>query len=96
MSGGHFDYAQYRLNDIAISIQELIDSNDSTKKDKYGFEIGRHYSEETIWKFKEAVMSLKLAQVMAQRIDWLVCDDDGEETFHERWKEDINRVKGGE
>jgi hypothetical protein len=26
---------------------------------------------------------------MAQRVDWLISGDDGEESFHQRWKEEL-------
>jgi len=91
MSGGHFDYQQYRLNDIAEQINELIADNDNTEKDEYGYE-GNHYSDETIQKFKYAVKFLHVASIMVQRIDWLVSGDDGEEEFHERWKEDLKEL----
>lgn len=81
MSGGHFDYAQYRISDIAFEVKELIETN------KY------EYSIETLDKFKIALKLLMRAQVAAQRIDWLVSGDDGEDTFHERWDDDMNEVE---
>jgi len=89
MSGGHFDYAQYRLNDIASSIDELIASNDDTSLNEYGDTRGAGYSNETIEKFKEASETLRRAEAMAQRVDWLVSGDDGEESFHSRWAKEV-------
>ena len=89
MSGGHFDYAQYRLNDIASSIDELIASNDDTSLNEYGDVRGAGYSEETIEKFKEATATLRRAEAMAQRVDWLVSGDDDEESFHSRWAKEV-------
>jgi hypothetical protein len=43
-----------------------------------------------IEEFKNAVKYLKIAQVYAQRVDWLVSGDDGEETFMKRLDEDLN------
>ena len=88
MSGGHFDYQQYRINDIATMVDELIASNDDKSLNDFGYERGRGYSAETIAKFKEASEVLKRAANMAQRIDWLVCGDDGEDSFHKRWEEE--------
>ena len=34
MSGGHFEYAQYHIGEIADSIEELVRTNDSTEKDE--------------------------------------------------------------
>jgi hypothetical protein len=90
MSGGYFDYQQYRIYDIVISIQELIDNN-VPGKDEYGYE-RIVYSPQTIEEFKKGIDVLKLAEVYAQRVDWLVCGDDNEESFHARLTEDIKAV----
>ena len=89
MSGGHFDYQQYRLEDIATAIDELIATNDDCGLDEYGFPKGRGYSPETIARFREAAHTLRRARDMAQRVDWLVSDDDSEDTFHERWAKEV-------
>lgn len=54
--------------------------------------VGYHFSPKTIEKFREAAITLERARIMAQRIDWLVSGDDGEETFHERWNEDLEKI----
>lgn len=51
------------------------------------------YTEETLAEFRKAVEILKQAEVYAQRIDWLLSGDDGEESFHERLKEDLEKLK---
>jgi hypothetical protein len=88
MSGGHFGYQQYRLNDIASMVDELIERNDVPDE----FEYVRNYTPETIEKFRLASRVLRVAAIMTQRIDWLVSGDDGEDTFHERLKEDLREV----
>ena len=80
MSGGAFDYAQYRINDIIKGIEMEIRENNN------------RYSEETIAEFEKGIELLKKAQVYAQRIEWLVCGDDGEEDFHERLSEDLLKI----
>ena len=92
MSGGHFDYQQYRIEDIATEIEHLIESNDNQSLNEYGDKRGREYSQETIAKFKEAVVMLRCAAEAAQRIDWLVSGDDGEDDFHSRWDEGMARL----
>lgn len=92
MSGGAWDYKQYELGYIADEIEQLIRTNDSTEKNEWGNEIGYHYDDKTIEEFKRAVTLIRQAQVYAQRIDWLVSGDDGEDTFHERLREDLSRL----
>jgi hypothetical protein len=85
MSGGHFDYQQYRLEDMASMIDDLIATNDSTLLDNYGCPKGYGYSPATIQRFKLTAHTLRQAAAMTQRVDWLVSGDDGEDDFHRRW-----------
>jgi hypothetical protein len=78
MSGGHFDYKQYQIGDIADDIEALIEDN--LHKDEYGY--CRNYSAETLDRFVEAVKALRIAEAYATRVDWLVSGDDNEEDFH--------------
>lgn len=88
MSGGHFDYRQYAIGDIADSIGELIKTNHD--KDEYGYSCD--FSDTTIQEFKNAQNLLRKAAVYAQRIDWLVSGDDGEDAFHKRLKDELEEV----
>jgi hypothetical protein len=92
MSGGHFDYKQYQLEYIADEIEHIILSNDLQEKDVNGCSLGWHFSPETIEKFKLGRMTLLLAQIYVQRIDWLVSGDDGEDSFHRRLGDDIDAL----
>lgn len=51
------------------------------------------YSEETLAEFRKGVQLLRKAYIYAQRIDWLLSDDDGEDTFHERLKEELDELE---
>jgi hypothetical protein len=93
MSGGHFEYQQYRIEDIARGIEELVESNDDESLNEWGDRRGRGYSAETIEKFKIAVDTLRRAAIMAQRVDWLVSGDDGEDSFHRRWAEELEEYE---
>ena len=73
MSGGTFDYNQYRIEDIATEIEREIERNDANE-----------YSLETIAEFRKAIKALRIAGVYAQRVDWLLAGDDGEDSFHRR------------
>lgn len=163
MSGGHFDYVQYRIDDIVESIEQTIE--DATKErpplvtkvgvsvkeivekghyryvnkhfDSFGeairyysnnrnykvleqdkekllvedifsgelYEVkyytyeeyadGKYYpdyTEETINEFRKGVEILKKARIYAQRIDWFLSGDDGEENFHRRLKEELKQL----
>jgi hypothetical protein len=109
MSGGHFEYQQYRINDIIESIEAQIDRSGRAKTkeelrewggydpeyyEKYPDEKFYHdYPAEVIIEFKIGVKKLKEAYIYAQRIDWLLSGDDGEESFLERLKEELNKLK---
>ena len=87
MSGGHFNYDQYRIGEIASDIEEIIAQEENPHDNCYtnGFE------EATLDEFRNAVMFLRLAKIYTQRVDWLVCGDDGEETFHKRLRADLEK-----
>jgi len=85
MSGGSMSYNQHYINDIVEVIKDAIYNND--KPNDYG-DINS-YSEETIRKFEMAIVMLKKSYIYAQRIDWLLSGDDGEDDFHNRLREDL-------
>ena len=93
MSGGHFNYKQHHLLEISEDIESAIFNNDSTEKNEWGDNIGNRYSPETISAFEKAVKALKLAYVYAQRIDWLLSGDDGEDSFHKRLQAQLGEQK---
>jgi hypothetical protein len=89
MSGGHFNYQQYRIEDIAVEIDELIAANDDETLDQYNTRRGNGFPSDIIEKFKEASHTLRQAAEMAQRVDWLVSGDDGLHCFMRRWDEEV-------
>lgn len=46
-------------------------------------------SDETIDAMKEAYRQIRMAEIYAIRVDWMMSGDDGEECFRERIKEDL-------
>jgi len=70
----------------------LILDNDSEELDRYGDRKGCHFSPETIEEFKRGLLILRQAHVYAQRIDWLVSGDDGEDSFHRRLQNDLSKI----
>lgn len=117
MSGGHFEYAQYKIADIYNSIEEYLQGRELDEcdiewyikeyfnTDEEAEYLRKHhrtipnqneFSEETLAEFKKAVHILKQAEIYAQRIDWLLSGDDGEESFHERLKKELGKLESDE
>lgn len=71
-----------------IDEKEYVRKYHHTKPNNYNFD------KKTIKEFKKGLEILRKAYVYAQRIDWLLSGDDGEESFHERLKEDLEELKG--
>lgn len=92
MSGGHFDYKQYSIDHIAETVKKVIEANNSTEKDEWGYPIGRNYSNNVINELKKGLEILESAAIYANRIDWLLSGDDGEESFLKRLKEDLKEI----
>jgi hypothetical protein len=80
VSGGHFDYNQGYISRIADELEHVIFHNDEL-------------SAETLAQFKTGQIFLRKAYVYAQRIDWLLSGDDGEDNFHTRLKQDLENLK---
>jgi len=109
MSGGHWEYIQYRLTDVAEDIDKLIEKNGKLKSEEELKENSWHdddwynkypedryyyeYSQEAIEQFKAALMMIKIAQIYMQRMDWLLSGDDGEESFLRRIDEDLKKLQ---
>ena len=104
MSGGHFDYKQYQINEIADSIECELNrqGKEKPKNELYGDkEYFEKYPNEKFYytypaivqeKMREAVKQLKIAAIYAQRVDWFISGDDGDESFIERLAEDLNAL----
>jgi hypothetical protein len=60
----------------------------SNKKNEW-----QNYSDETIAEFKTRLELCRKAAVYAQRIDWLVSGDDGDDNFHKRLKHELSQIK---
>ena len=92
MSGGHFNYDQWKIQNIADEVEQLILDNDSEEKDEYGFRKGCHFSPEVIKEFKNGLLILRQAYIYAQRMDWLICGDDGEDSFLSRLDSELKQL----
>lgn len=54
---------------------------------------GQKWRDETIQEFRNGIEAIRKAYVYMQRIDWLLSCDDGEDTFHQRLKMDLEEFK---
>ena len=112
MSGGRWEYIQYRFTDVAEDIDSLIEKNGKLKSEEQLKEERWHdddwynkypedryhyeYPQEVLEEFKKASQAIKIAQVYMQRMDWLLSGDDGEESFLRRIKEDLEELNNGQ
>ena len=103
MSGGAFDYNQYRIRQIWEDIQKELDNQGKEKpKDELRYfdrEYFEKYPEERFEPtyrediqqiFKDGIKALKIAEIYAQRIDWYLSGDNGEDSLVSRLKEDLD------
>lgn len=105
MSGGHFDYDQHKIDSIANSIQLEIDRNgkEIPVKDRWydkewyeKYPEDKYYpkhSKEVLQELKNAVSILRKAYVYARRVDCYLSGDDGDESFLDRLKHDLEQLE---
>ena len=105
MSGGHFDYQQFHISEIIDSIERTLNRQGKLKpKDELwnDEDFYRNYPDEKYYKtypqhiqekMHEGVNALKIANIYAQRIDWYLSDDDGDESFLQRLSNELENLK---
>lgn len=105
MSGGHFNYAQHHIYEIIHELETVIENNGKTiSMSKFKIDVNNpegfpadeciniehyEYPSEIINRFKDALLALKISYIYAQRIDWLLSGDDGDESFIKRLDEEL-------
>ena len=105
MSGGKFSYKQWHIDNIADQIeQEVILSGKPIPKQKWSYyerqefeETHKHpmnyaYPDSILRRMEEAVYALHAAAIYAQRVDYLLSGDDGEESFEERLSKELSEL----
>ena len=85
MSGGQFNYKQYEIDCIADQVKHEIRRMMNPHREQFYYD----FDDETIRLFTDAVKALRIAAIYAQRIDWLMSGDDGDESFKERLKQEL-------
>jgi hypothetical protein len=109
MSGGHFNYNQFQIEQIADEVEQLILDNGRLKTpeelkeeswrgvewyEKYPEDLYYYkYPEDIIEEFKKGLHYLKLAYIYTQRIDWLISGDDDEDSFKQRLKKELEKYE---
>jgi hypothetical protein len=98
MSGGYFNYENYKIDEIADQVERLInaaekgasgDESDATEWEKDLFANG---STELKAALRDASICLLKAACYAKRLDWLLAGDDGEETFLKKLNEQLKNI----
>jgi len=104
MSGGAFEYRQNQIDWIIDGIEDHLESmgkergdvDDSYRREFYSeYPEERTYpveSEEVQERMRQAIRALKIAKVYAQRVDWYLSGDDGEESFLERLDKELDKL----
>ena len=82
MSGGYWDYGQFRINSIVEDIEESLEEVDGLTEvnDYEGLERD----------LKILKNHLELASIYMCRLDWLLSGDDGNESYNSRLREELN------
>jgi len=80
MSGGTFGYDDFKISYIIDEIDNILCKNTAADD---------QFSDATIEEIKKGREYLRLGMIYAHRIDWLCANDDGENQFHRRLKEDL-------
>ena len=108
MSGGAFEYKQFHIKQIAEEIQSELDKQGKERSKEELYMMGDYYEKypeerfeitypkEIQDKMNEAVKALEIAHIYAQRVDWYLSGDDGDESFLRRLKEELNQNKEDE
>lgn len=100
MSGGYFEFKQYVIDELVDRIERILPREDQPRDvdtdsyygDSWTKNMVAECSPETIQELRNAVRALKQAAIYAQRVDWFLSGDDGEESFHKRLKEDLKYI----
>lgn len=108
MSGGTFEYDQYRIKGIAEYIEQVIYKSgkkktqqelkqegwrDSDWYEKYPEDLCHYkHPDQVIEQLKQAHKALHIAYIYAHRVDYLLAGDDGDESFIQRLEQDLSTI----
>lgn len=93
MSGGKFDYIQFKLNEIAEEIENILKNQGKNKPEDEVYYDGEKcypvYSEAVNDIFKQAIVAIKLASTYIHRVDYFLSGDDSEKSMIKRLLEEL-------
>lgn len=103
----YFETLGYEIKDVDENNFEIIITDDECinvskyEETVYLDEEGEEmyfpeYTERTLDEFRKGIEILKKASIYANRIDWLLSGDDGEDNFYERLNEELEELKNGQ
>lgn len=105
MSGGKFNYSQCHITNIAEQIEHELEKQgkEKSKEELWGTkDYYKEYPEEMYHpiypekvqeELENAVYILKKAAIYAQRVDWYLSGDDGDESFLKRLKTELEMLE---
>lgn len=102
MSGGYFDYEDYKIDEFADQIERVVNgalNGHYDKEDSYSDwqkKLIAEGSDELKQTLQDAVLCLRKAAIYTHRIDWLFAGDDGPETFIFRLKKELDALENNQ
>ena len=94
MSGGHFDYKEYWVKEIAQQVEEALDIHKNKYKGVYDYL--QDCDDEAIKEIEEGAILLRKAYRFAYNVDRLLSGDSGPESVLEDYKEDCENIDKGD
>lgn len=90
ISGGHYDYKQHVLDDIADTIESDIENNNKTWDDGWGEVSGHDMPSDVIARMTIIKNELRKLSKLVHAADWLYSGDDSVKTFLKKFDEIYN------
>ena len=84
MSAGNWDYAQHRIREAAVDVNESAREYSGDGHRYHGITLSQHVL--VAHRLKELAKALELQADRMHRLDMLLSSDDGIDTFMEKWK----------
>ena len=88
MSGGSFNYDQYKIQDVYEEIERILAEAVDDPDGYYGT-----MSDDVKEDMHSVMCTLMRCKIHVDRLDYLIAGDDGEETYHERLAEDLQKFE---